>query len=74
MATDFENILQAALLLSPNERAMLADHLLASLDAPNQKEIDAAELAELRMPEIEEGKVKLTDGELVMERLRAKFK
>ncbi len=38
---------------------MLADHLLASLDGPNQKEIDAAwsEKAERRMREIEEGKV-----------------
>jgi hypothetical protein len=29
----FEEILRAALLLSPNERAMLADQLLTSLDA-----------------------------------------
>jgi putative addiction module component (TIGR02574 family) len=72
----FEEILSAALLRSPNERAMLADHLLASLDAPNQKEIDAAwaEEAERRMREIDEGVVKTIDGELVMERLRSKLK
>lgn len=72
----FEEILRAALLLSPNERAMLADHLLASLDPPNQKEIDKAwaEEAERRMREIDEGKVELIDGELVMARLRARFK
>jgi putative addiction module component (TIGR02574 family) len=72
----FEEILRAALLLSPNERAMLADHLLASLDAPNQEEIDAAwaEEAERRMREIDEGKVEAIDGELVMERLRARLK
>ncbi len=38
----FEEILSAALSLPPGERAMLADHLLSGLDAPNQKEIDAA--------------------------------
>jgi putative addiction module component (TIGR02574 family) len=72
---DFK-ILSEALTLSPAERAMLADHLLASLDTPNQKEIDAAwaEEAERRMREIDEGKVELIDGELVMERLRARFK
>ena len=76
MVVSFEEILSAALSLSPNERAMLADHLLASLDGPNQKEIDAAwaEEAERRMREIDEGKVEPIDGELVMERLRARFK
>lgn len=75
MAANFENILRAALLLSPNERAMRADHLLSSLDRLNQKEIDAAwaEEAERRMREIDEGKVELIDGELVMERLRSRF-
>ena len=71
----FEEILRSALSLSPGERAMLADHLLASLDGPNQKEIDAAwgEEAERRMREIDEGKGKLIDGELVMERLRRRL-
>jgi putative addiction module component (TIGR02574 family) len=76
MPNDFDEILKGALTLPPVERAMLADHLLASLDGPNQKEVDAAwaEEAERRMHEIDEGKVKLIDGELVMERLRARFK
>jgi len=71
----FEEILRAALTLSPGERAMLADHLLSSLDGPNQKEVDAAwaEEAERRMRELDEGKVEMIDGELVMERLRARF-
>ena len=53
---------------------MLADHLLESLDGPHQKQIDAAwaEEAERRMREIEEGKVETIDGELVMQRLRAR--
>jgi len=72
----FEEILSAALSLSPDERAMLADHLLASLDGPDQKKIDAAwaEEAERRMREIDEGKVELIDGELVTARLRSRFK
>ena len=75
MLTDFDEILSAALSLPPDERAMLADHLLASLDGPNQKEIDAAwaEEVERRSREIDEGKVELIDGELVMERLRARL-
>ena len=70
----FEEILRAALLLSPGERAMLADHLLASLDGPNQKRIDAlwAEEAERRLREIDEGKVETIDGELVMQELRSR--
>lgn len=72
----FEEVLRAALTLSPGERAMLADHLLTSLDGPNQKEIDAAwaEEADRRMREIDEGKVKTIDGESVMQRLRSRLK
>lgn len=71
----FEEILRAGLSLSPGERAMLADHLLASLDGPHQKEIDAAwaQEAERRMREIDEGRVELIDGELVMKRLRSRL-
>ena len=73
---NFEETLRAALSLSPVERAMLADHLLSCLDGPDQKEIEAAwaEEAERRLREIDEGKVELLDGEVVMERLRARFK
>ena len=76
MLNDFDEILKGALSLPPGERAMLADHLLTSLDGPNQKEIDAAwsEEAERRMREIDEGKVKTIDGELVMQELRARLK
>jgi len=76
MRNDFDEILKAALSLPPGERAMLADHLLASLDPPDQREIDAAwgEEAERRMREIGEGKVELIDGELVMEKLRSRLK
>jgi putative addiction module component (TIGR02574 family) len=74
--SDFNEILAQALALPPEERAVLADRLLASLDGPNQKEIDAAwaEEAERRSREIDEGKAELIDGELVMAKLRSRFK
>ncbi len=74
MSENFDEILSAALSLSPGARAMLADHLLGSLDDENQKRIDAiwAEEAERRMQEIRDGKVKPIDGEQVMRELRAR--
>jgi len=74
MSENFDEVLSAALSLSPGARAMLADHLLSSLDAENQKRIDAiwAEEAERRMQEIRDGKVQPIDGELVMRELRAR--
>ncbi len=39
MSENFDEILRAALSLSPDARAMLADHLLESLDADGQKEL-----------------------------------
>jgi putative addiction module component (TIGR02574 family) len=76
MLISFEEILNAALLLPPEERAALADHLLTSLDGPDQKAIDEAwiEEAERRMRELDEGIVEAVDGELVMERLRSRYK
>jgi putative addiction module component (TIGR02574 family) len=73
MSENFDEILSAALSLSPGARAMLAGHLLESLDAENQKRIDAiwGQEAERRMQEIREGKVQPIDGELVMRELRA---
>jgi putative addiction module component (TIGR02574 family) len=76
MSANFEEILSAALSLSPGARAMLADHLLESLDAEAQKQIDAmwAEEAEHRDKEIEDGVVTPIPGEEVMNRLRARYK
>jgi len=70
----FDEVLKAALSLAPEQRAMLADRLLESLDGPDQKRIDAlwAEEAERRLREIDEGKVELIDGELVMQRIRSR--
>jgi putative addiction module component (TIGR02574 family) len=72
----FEEILSAALLLPPGARAMLADHLFQSLDAPNQIEIDKVWAEEIgrRIREIDEGKVELISGDEVMAELRSRFK
>jgi len=76
MAVNFDDLIKDALSLPPGARAMLADHLLESLDWEQQKEIDAAwaEEAERRMQEIREGKVQTIDGEQVMRELRARRK
>ena len=76
MLDSFEEILRAALSLPPGTRAMLADHLLESLNGEDQKRIDAlwAEEAERRMKEIEDGVVTAIPGEEVMNRLRARRK
>lgn len=70
----FEEILSAALALPPQMRAILSDHLLTSLDGPDQKRIDVlwAEEAERRLREIDEGKVETIDGEIVMQKLRSR--
>lgn len=74
MAANFDDVIKDALSLPPGARAMLADHLLESLDAENQKRIDAiwGEEAERRMQEIRDGKVQPIDGELVMRELRVR--
>lgn len=72
----YEEIISAALSLPPGARAMLAEHLLESLDADDQKRIDAlwAEEAERRDKEIEDGVVIPIPGEEVMSRLRARYR
>ena len=72
----YEEIMSAALALPPESRAMLVGHLLESLDAKDQAQIDAlwTKEAERRDQEIEEGKVRPIPGEEVMERLRSRFK
>jgi len=71
-----DEILRAALKLPPSARAMLAGHLLESLDDPEQTEIDAAwaEEIERRIRDIDEGRVKLIPGEEVLAELRSRFK
>ena len=76
MSNNFKEILNAALQLPPGKRAELADYLLISVDEADQKAIDAAwaEEIERRMRDLDEGRVEAVDGELVMERLRSRYK
>ncbi len=76
MSSNYEEIIGAALALPPGARAMLADHLLESLDAKNQREVDAlwAEEAERRVREIIEGKVSTIPADQVLGELRARNK
>ncbi|HXG66825.1 MAG TPA: addiction module protein [Blastocatellia bacterium] len=76
MASTYDEIMNAALSLPPGARAMLAEHLLESLDAPDQKEIDAiwAEQVEKRIQEVDEGKVEAIPGEQVLSDLRSRGK
>jgi putative addiction module component (TIGR02574 family) len=76
MSANFDDILSAALSLSPGARAMLVDQLLESLDDDDQKRIDAiwVEEAERRDKEIEAGVVRPIPGKEVMNRLRSRYK
>jgi putative addiction module component (TIGR02574 family) len=72
----YKEIMGAAMTLSPDEREMLAEDLIASLDAEDQETIDRlwAEEAERRNKEIEDGIVRAIPGEEVMRRLRSRYK
>ncbi len=72
----YEEIIGAALSLPPGARAMLAEHLLKSLDAEDQERIDSlwAAEAERRIKEIEDGIVTPIPGDQVMSTLRSRNK
>ena len=74
--TTYEEIMNAALALPPEDRVLLAEQLMDSLPVENQERIEAlwAEEAERRNREIEDGTVKAIPGEEVMERLRSRYK
>ncbi|NES77385.1 MULTISPECIES: addiction module protein [unclassified Okeania] len=76
MTTAYDDIFSAALSLPPGSRAMLAEHLLKSLDADYQKEIDALwEIeAEKRVAEVEQGKVEIVSRQQVFQKLRSRGK
>ncbi|MFS8084458.1 MAG: addiction module protein [Acidobacteriota bacterium] len=75
MTNAYEEVANAALALPPEARAMLAEDLVASLEA-SQEEIDEAWRKEIarRVKEIKEGKVQLIPGEQVMSELRSQLK
>ena len=70
----YEEIISAAMSLPPGTRAMLAEHLLDSLNGEDQKRIDAlwAHEIERRIRDVDEGKVTPIPGDEVMDRLRSR--
>ena len=75
LTAQFEEVIGAAMTLPPGARAMLANHLLESLDAPNQPSIDeqwAAE-AERRVQEIALKQIETIPAETVFQELRARL-
>jgi putative addiction module component (TIGR02574 family) len=72
MINTFDEIIRAALALPPNSRAMLAEHLLRSLDAQDQSVVDAAwaEVAEQRIQEVQQGKVSPIPADQVLQELQ----
>jgi putative addiction module component (TIGR02574 family) len=72
----YQEIMSAAMTLSPDEREMLAEDLIASLEPEDQETRDRLwlEEAERRDKEIEDGLVRAIPGEEVMRRLRSRYK
>ncbi|NET61673.1 MAG: addiction module protein [Symploca sp. SIO2E6] len=70
MAETTQKILQEALTLSPIERALLIDHLVASLDRPDPK-LDKLwiEEAENRLKAYNSGELESVTAELVFQEL-----
>jgi len=76
MVSTYEDVIGAALALPPGARAMLAEHLLESLDLPDQKEVDGSWAVEVerRMKDMDEGKAELFEGQQVLRELRNRAK
>jgi len=74
MVQTYDEVFGAALALPPGMRAMLAEHLLQSLDGAEQAEIDAAWAAEAerRIEAVEQGQVTPIPGEQVLQALRSR--
>ncbi len=74
MATNADDILKELLTLSPRDRAHLAEHLLESLEPPDERihQLWAAE-AESRIDAYEGGDLQAVPAEEVFARLRSKF-
>jgi len=70
MSTQFAALEVEALKLSPEERALLADHLLASLGASSEVEQAWAVEIERRLAEVEAGHVELVPIEQAIQRAR----
>jgi putative addiction module component (TIGR02574 family) len=71
-----ESITAAALALTPEEKAKLAEQLLDSLDRPDQAEIDTAwaEEAERRIDRLDRGEERTVPADQALRDARARLK
>lgn len=72
MINTFDDIIRAALTLPPDSRAVLAEHLLKSLEPQDQAIVDAAwaEVAEQRIQDVQQGSVSPIPADQVFQALR----
>lgn len=75
MSTDLDSLLKAALQLSDEERARLADSLLSTLEPAPEPDVEEAWAAEIerRSREFDEGKVKPIPWSEIRESVRKQF-
>ncbi len=75
MSTRADTILGTALALPPDERAWLAEELIASLDQGKDSAVDSAWAAEIerRIAEVESGEVETLSWEDARARIRARL-
>lgn len=76
MTPQVSEVLEKALALSTQERGLLIDHLIESLDqAPAEEGVEEAWDAEIkrRVDDIRAGKVKMIPGERVLRELAKEF-
>ncbi|MHB8519609.1 MAG: addiction module protein [Limisphaerales bacterium] len=74
MPANNNRIVEAALALPPGSRARLAEKLLASLDQPGQKDVDAlrAREAEDRIDAFDAGQLRAISGASVFRALKSR--
>ena len=73
MSTTLEALQADALRLSPKDRALLLDRLIASLDADGEVEAAWDAVADQREAEIEAGTAHVVPLEVAIARLEARF-
>jgi putative addiction module component (TIGR02574 family) len=74
MSMQFDTLEAEALKLPPEERALLADHLLASLATHEEVEQAWIEEVEKRLAEVETGQVQLVSLEMALQHARQALK
>ncbi len=76
MAQDLKELTEEALRLPPDERVVLAESLLLTIDEKQDQLVDEAIIAELerRLQDFRDGKVKGIPAEEAFRRLREKLK